>query len=442
MVIRWNNLSLAALFPVLVGCSSLLLGCGDNGQGEGQEPTRSFQLLMQDVLVNSDLWTPTPQILSAGYGFDNILGIPDGDNEATVRAAGGTWNDVICTNGEDPPLNARTSAATPMAMAFGFGFPITFGDGLPVVFSWPVLPSTVQPTDFEVVLNTGDVVIPEAASLTPNYEYNERSTIVIVSPAFGNRKASSEAGAIYPVQVRIVEDDTPMMLVGPDGPVRAVGLARQSKNPYDPVNGPFLVGAKLTRMSTVGEGWPELFGAQMPNDGETLYGNQAQYRLRVLTSGGFSPDGVRAVLPTEFSRYFRLHVELRSGETMLLTESGLTYDIDGGELRIVGLADLGLVESFDDNGNPVVVYDDCYDEDSDNYIDIILAGDEAAVRRITHVEIPAEGDYSPFYNPGGPGNDPTPGVTYTQPGPPDLEPVFLALDNPMTVTLIDPNASL
>ena len=34
-------------------------------------------------------------------------------------------------------------------------------------------------------------------------------------------------------------------------------------------------------------------------------------------------------------------------------------------------------------------YDDCYAEDRDNYIDIILVGDEAAARNITHVEIPS-----------------------------------------------------
>lgn len=79
-------------------------------------------------------------------------------------------------------------------------------------------------------------------------------------------------------------------------------------------------------------------------------------------------------------------------------------------------------------------YDDCYAEDSDNDNDIILEGDEAAARSITHVEIPAEGDYLPFYNPGGPSPTPFPGVRYTTPGPPDLEPVTIVLDNPMRVS--------
>ena len=91
----------------------------------------------------------------------------------------------------------------------------------------------------------------------------------------------------------------------------------------------------------------------------------------------------------------------------------------------MGLSDLGQSSAS---------YDDCYDEDRDNYIDIIIEGDEAAARNITHVEIPSlAGGYDAFYNPGGPGSTPFPGVVYTQPGPPDLEPVIMALDNPMRV---------
>ena len=95
----------------------------------------------------------------------------------------------------------------------------------------------------------------------------------------------------------------------------------------------------------------------------------------------------------------------------------------------MGLAELGAPEG------ETVVYDDCYGEDKDNYIDIILAGDEAAARNITHLEIPSlEGGYGAFYNPGGPGSTPFDGVTYTSPGPRDMEPVIIALDDPMRVT--------
>jgi hypothetical protein len=82
----------------------------------------------------------------------------------------------------------------------------------------------------------------------------------------------------------------------------------------------------------------------------------------------------------------------------------------------------------------VIYYDDCYQEDHDNYIDIILVGDESAARNITIVEIPAlEGGYRAFYNAGGPGPEPFESVSYTAAGHADLEPVVIALDVPMRV---------
>jgi hypothetical protein len=61
------------------------------------------------------------------------------------------------------------------------------------------------------------------------------------------------------------------------------------------------------------------------------------------------------------------------------------------------------------------------------------------VRNITFVEIPAlQGVYRAFYNPGGPGPELFEGVRYTAPGPPDLEPVIMALEHPMRVSRIAP----
>ncbi|MEO0323074.1 MAG: phospholipase, partial [Myxococcota bacterium] len=112
---------------------------------------------------------------------------------------------------------------------------------------------------------------------------------------------------------------------------------------------------------------------------------------------------------------------------------GVDYAVLGGTLRVVGLAELGPPEGGE------VVYDGCYDEDLDNYIDVILVGDDAAARNITHLEIPSlAGDYGAFFNPGGPGTTPFDGVAYTSPGPPDLEPVIIALDDPMRVTRMVP----
>ncbi|MGH2963721.1 MAG: hypothetical protein ACRDL3_16235 [Solirubrobacterales bacterium] len=55
------------------------------------------------------------------------------------------------------------------------------------------------------------------------------------------------------------------------------------------------------------------------------------------------------------------------------------------------------------------------------------------MKRITHVKIPAKGDYSPFYNPGGPGTNPTPGVPYSAPSPTQKQKIWRALNDPHVV---------
>ncbi|MFX8840889.1 hypothetical protein ABTM78_21265, partial [Acinetobacter baumannii] len=77
----------------------------------------------------------------------------------------------------------------------------------------------------------------------------------------------------------IVENGHKLMLVGPHGPVSAVGLSKSSGNPYVANGGPKLVAAKLSVMSTLGVGAPVLFSGNVPNDGVALYGlENAQYR--------------------------------------------------------------------------------------------------------------------------------------------------------------------
>ncbi len=114
-----------------------------------------------------------------------------------------------------------------------------------------------------------------------------------------------------------------------------------------------------------------------------------------------------------------------------LTETGVDYELPTGTVRILGLADLGLAQSS---------YDGSYVEDHDNQIDVILTGDAAAVATITGIQIPPRATIPPSTTPGGPGNVPTPGVPYSQPGPALLQPVNVTLDDPMTVTWIDANA--
>ena len=406
--------------------------------GLGVVAVLALNLLSQSVLrqltngrlEGADYWTTKPEILSAGLGFDNIIGLPE-LSEETVREAGGSWyGGLTCSDGEDPTDQNRTSAATTTTIerAYVGGADVHFDDGLPVVFSWPVATETVDPTDFAFTLNTGDTVHPHAAGMNPNWEDDERNTVVLFGD-FGNRLPSDDPGAVFPVRLEIVADDTPLTLVGPGGrEVSAVGLTwTTDSSPYDA--GPVLVGAKLNRVGdeAVGEGGVGILehAGALPNDEFALYGG-GDFRLRVLTAGGFSPDGVTGLRPDMFEDFFRLRATGPDGKPVEMTRVGVDYDLAGGRLRIVGLSDLGQRADR---------YDDCYQEDRDNYIDIILDGDEAAARSVEAVEIPSlAGGYRAFYNPGGPGPEPFPGVTYTAPGPPDVQPVTMALDDPMRVS--------
>ena len=391
------------------------------------------QATQDGALVGADYWSDEPRILSAGLGFEGIIGI-DEYSEEVVRAAGGAWyGSMSCTSGAEPSGSDRTSATTPATMAaVGEGTP-DYADALPIVFSWPVATETIDITDFQYTLNNGEIGLLTGITMFPNWELNERNVVVLYGE-FANRGLASEADAIFPVRLDIVEDETPLLLIGPDGEeFNAVGLSWETTaTPYD--TGPSLVGAKINHVGdeAIGEGGvPALvtITGAFPNDEFALYGG-GDFRIRVLTTGGFSPNGVTALRPDMYEEFFRVHVNGPDGETVLLENVGEEYTVAGGTLRVLGLVETGRLENPDEG----IYYDDCYDEDRDNYIDIILEGDEEAARNVTFVEIPSlAGGYRAFYNPGGPGPEPFEGVRYTAPGPPDMEPVIIALDNPMRV---------
>lgn len=381
-------------------------------------PSLTYQSLMRDVLIDADIWGDSPEILSANYGFQGIEGVPG--YEAAVIAAGGAW-ETITTVGAS--YAAYTTSQTPANVADAFGYPTYDADAMPICFTWPVLPSTVNPSDFRLTLNSGQVVQPQVASIAPNLLYNKRSCVVIFGH-FGNRLAPGTPGAVYPTQFTVVDNGITLMLYGPNGPVSAVGLTIASGNPYQPGGGPKLIGAKLSAYPRQGQCAPTAFNNNFPNGGDALYPTQAQYRLRIYTTAGISPDGVAAILPNDFSSFFQVQATFH-GEPILITQANILYNVDGGTITVLGLADLAAA------GTPE---NDAYIADRDNYLDIVLKGDEEAMRGITNVIIPASGSYKPLYNPGGPGNNPTPGVTYTYPGPTWTQPVTIALDDPKTVT--------
>ena len=381
--------------------------------------------LYDDRILAADIWDDELRILSAGMGFDGVIGWPDTELE-TIQAGGGSFYQPECT--DNPIVSGATAAGVEMFYRGVADDEPDYDDGLPVVFTWPVLTSTVHPEDFLFTLNTGDQVVPNAAGMLPNFELNERNTVVLFGD-FGNRLDGDDA--VYPVSLEIIDDGTPLRFLGPDGEQSGVGLTwTGGGSPYE--TGPALVGAKLNHVGdeAVGEGGAgPLDRVLLPNDEFALYGG-GDFRIRLLTSGGYTPTGITSLTPDAYENHFRIHATADDGSTILLTEVGVDYEVAGGTLRVLGLAELGQAES------PRVTYNNCYAEDADNQIDIILAGDEAAARSITFVEVPAQGDYLPLYNPGGPGPEPFPDVRYTAPGPPDLEPVINSLDDPMRVSNI------
>lgn len=425
-------LSLLAAVGVLVIAVVALVGVIRSTVDDSREQ------MYDGRLVDADYWAEEPVILSAGLGFDGIISAP-ADDEQTSIDAGAAWDSALMCAKEGGPTDGDRSS---LALASGVNMStlvendaqIEYVDGLPVVFSWPMRTHTLRPSQFRFTLNTGEQPEVNVITMTPNFELNERNTVVMFAD-LGNRGLPGEPDTRYPVKLEIVpaSDGTELMLAGPNGDVSATGLTYETNNtPY--ASGPTLVGAKLNRIDSMpqGEGPVGTFGnGTMPNDERTLFGDEGDFRLRMLTSGGFSPDGVRGVLPTDFETFFRIYATGPDGNDVVIDKVGVPVEVAGGTLEVIGISDLGLREDADGQ----VFYDDCYAEDRDNYLDIIIVGSDDAARSITELEIPSlEGGYAAFYNPGGPGQTPTPGVRYTAPGPPRMQPVTIALDGPMRVT--------
>ena len=366
--------------------------------------------LLTPINLNADIFASTPSFLSGNYGFEGYIGVPglDGTDAASQQVAASynvAWQRV------DSTLNASqrayTSAVSTSSASSVYGVDLLLADTMPLVFSHPLLPTRLDGRDFRVRLNDGSQVTPQSAAFLPNLEFNERQTVVIAGP-FGNRLQPGQPGALYPLSVEVVNDGSPLELLTADGPISAVGLSVASSNPYVSGNGPRIVAAKLNALSNLGEGGPiGISLASQNNSGLDLYEEQGQYRLRIYTSAGFSPDGIASLLPSQFGRYFLLEAIAPDGSLVTITTAGTPVQIgELGQIEVLGLADLASAGTAENAA---------YVEDHDNYYDIILNGDAAAISRLSAVRMPSSGAYWPVYNPGGPGNDPT--ASGAAPGP-------------------------
>jgi len=449
---------------ILLAVAALALAAPVAAQAQAEPPEYGpvGKAQHRDILIASDMWSTTPGIMGISLNFTNIIGAANLDTSkdanqtyeaarAAVLEAGGAWNDnVECVAHEKwqtkPWAFTTTIGAAQYQDAWGAQFTQTNMSVVQVQFSWPPRPSTLDGSDFAVTLNTGEVISNVSnASVGPNFEYNEGTTVVLNDNRLGNRLPKSDPKAIYPVSVKIIEDKvygTPLQLVGPRGRlVSALGMTgTNDRTPYDTQSsdptkwtGPRMIAAKLTHMSTKGEGGPLILGGGLlPNSGIAIFGKaNAQYRVRIATIGGaFSPDGLRAMYPNEYRKFFQLVARSQSGELVPIIEANHTYLIDGEPLTVVGIADRTT------KARPKQ-FNQCLQDDSENQIDIVLKGSEAAMRKLIEVKIPAQGNgYQPLYNDGGPGATPTPGQTYTAPGPRQTMNLINGLDNPLQTTFV------
>ena len=392
--------------------------------------------LLTPIVYGADLFGDEATFLTGNFGFDGYMGVPrlmGADAEQAAAEFNVAWQTV--DPALNPSLRALTSAASLVGASGTYATSLLRADTMPLVFSFPVLPTTLDAdgSDFEVTLSDGTRVTPQVAGLLPNLEHNERQTVVITGD-FGNRTTPGSPGARYPTSVAIVNDGTPLQMIGRSGPLIAVGLSINSSNSYVAGNGPRLVFAKINRYSNLGEGGPIGVGAASQNNsGFDSYGDQAQYRLRLYTSAGFSPDGIASLMPDDFGRFFQLKATTQSGESITITETGTPYAIgDRGTLTVVGLADLAPA------GTPVNA---AYVEDHDNYYDVILEGDLTAITALSAVRMPSANGYSAVYNPGGPGNSPdAPGAApgpFTVPSQDHSIPISFDLDGARQVTFVE-----
>ena len=397
--------------------------------------------LLTPIVYGADLFDDDAKFLTGNFGFDGYMGVPRLMG-ANAKQAAAEFN--VAWQTLDPALNpslrALTSAASLVGASGTYATRLLLADTMPLVFSFPVLPSSLDAdgSDFEVTLSNGTTVTPQIAGLLPNLEHNERQTVVIDGD-FGNRITPGSPGARYPISVAIVNDGTPLQMIGRSGPVNAVGLSIDSSNSYVAGNGPRLVSAKLNQYSDLGEGGPVGVGAaSQQNSGSDSYGDQAQYRLRLYTSAGFSPDGIASLMPDDFGRFFQLKATTESGENITITETGVSYAIGNqGTITVVGLADLAPA------GTPLNA---AYVEDHDNYYDVILEGDLKAIKALSAVRMPSGNGYSAVYNPGGPGNSPdTPGAApgpFTVPSQDHSIPISFDLDGARQVTFVETDGAV
>jgi len=378
-------------------------------------PYNPFRCLLDDAIINGDAYTDSNggyslDWLPFGVGFEGINGIPGVDviTKDVADAYGGAYIELSCGDVIAAPLTV--SSVTNSA-----GFVVVEGDGFPLQFTWPVITSTIVRDWITVHMSDGTSFTPTGATVTPAADYNEKNNVVLFDSRLLDRSRPSKkevhAGTGIGAYVDRVEITGPILFAGPDGQVESAEgfIGYPAYDPYEEEDGNRVIRAKMTTCIKEGDEGNWLWGASAPpNSCADVYGDlDDMYRLRLFTQWGAFNPGRMPVLPTDFETLFMLEATLSDGTVITLDKTNSVYDLGVGSLTILGLAETGGNADFDP-------YDDCYYDDRDNVIDVVIVGDKEAVQLITKVvHDPTIDGYTPFYNPGAIGRDGGGALKYT-----------------------------
>jgi len=432
-----SNSKLSFLFSTALGLAATIVvvhgqpggGAVPRQQGLGGGGSRDA-----DCILGADIFTPNLEILSAAVGFDGSIGVGPTEEDAVQHDLAWDYDRAnldICpiTGADNNPGTASSAIPKAVVVQYDCAAIPNAHDGFPICFSWPVLPCSIQREHILYERSDGSAFHPNCISSVPNEEFNERHCLVMFDD-FINRQLPGEPNRLAMDRIDIVGD---LLFVSPRGEiVSGKGLSRiapPDETPY--LSGPVFVGARLSPLDSVGEGNADtIVGRALArgNSGIDLYvdaktganNTEDLHRLRLFYSGGMTIDGLNALRPDLFGDYFVL--QFGSGDT--IEEDNVTTEIanSGTAVTVMGMADLGPKQ---EEG-----YDICYDEDRDNYIDIILSVDGDDLSVLDDISVLAFTGGKSLYNPGGPGPTPFDGVRYTAPAPSNqVVPVLVDLDN-------------
>ena len=104
---------------LIIGTLVLLLSCSDDVEITVTFPPAPISIVFDGTLIGADYWSETPEILSASYGFGDIIGLPGTElTQQLVEQAGGAWlSDVNCAAGNTAFL---TTSVTQQQLARGY----------------------------------------------------------------------------------------------------------------------------------------------------------------------------------------------------------------------------------------------------------------------------------------------------------------------------------